>query len=239
VHTRPRRRALAAALAACLFACAVAAAQAGAETLSNLTTLSRWAYANGEAPARSAPRSHARIVGRLALLTSDEQAEPYVALESATSRPGGTWVRVELPGRPNGRSGWVPRGALGPLHIVRDRLVVDRRRLRVTLYREGSAVFSAPVGVGKPGTITPAGSFYVTEKLRTVHSPAYGPYAIGTSAFAPTLSEWPGGGVVGIHGTDEPQLVPGRPSHGCVRMRDPDIMRLWHLVQVGTPILIT
>jgi hypothetical protein len=239
VHTRRRRAGLAAALAASLLIGAASPAAAGAETLSTLTTLSRWAYANGEAPARSAPRSHARVVGRLSLLTSDEQAEPYVALASATSRSGGSWVRVELPGRPNGRSGWVPRGALGPLHIVHDRLVVDRRRLRVTLYREGSAIFSAPVGVGKPGTVTPAGSFYVTEKLRTVNSPAYGPYAIGTSAFAPTLSEWPGGGVVGIHGTDEPQLVPGRPSHGCVRMRDPDIVRLWHLVQVGTPILIT
>jgi len=44
--------------------------------------------------------------------------------------------------------------------------------------------------------------------------------------------------VIGIHGTDEPQLIPGRPSHGCVRMRNRDITRLWQLIQVGTPVEI-
>ena len=44
--------------------------------------------------------------------------------------------------------------------------------------------------------------------------------------------------MVGIHGTDEPQLVPGRPSHGCIRMRNGDITRLWRMVEVGTPIEI-
>jgi len=94
------------------------------------------------------------------------------------------------------------------------------------------------VGVGRPSLPTPAGHFYVMEKLAVVDGPVYGPYAIGTSAYAPTLSEWPGGGVVGIHGTDEPQLIPGRPSHGCIRLRNADVVSLWHLIQVGTPIEI-
>ena len=206
--------------------------------LSDQVTVTRWAYPNGEAVVRAQPSGHARAVGRLQLLTSDEQAELYVALASAKLRSGATWLRIELPGRPNGRTGWVPASALGPLNLVRDHLVIDRRRLRATLFREGRVIFEAPVGVGKPGTITPAGRFYVTEKLRTVGNVAYGPYALGTSAYAPTLSEWPGGGVVGIHGTDEPQLIPGRPSHGCVRLRNADITRLWHLIAVGTPISI-
>jgi lipoprotein-anchoring transpeptidase ErfK/SrfK len=92
--------------------------------------------------------------------------------------------------------------------------------------------------VGAPGTTTPAGRFYVLERLTTLRDPAYGSYAIGTSAYAPTLSEWPGGGVVGIHGTNEPQLIPGRPSHGCIRMRGEDISRLWRLISLGTPIEI-
>jgi len=78
----------------------------------------------------------------------------------------------------------------------------------------------------------------VTEKLTAIGGPFYGPYALGTSAYAPTLSEWPGGGEVGIHGTDEPTLIPGRPSHGCVRLRNTDISRLWPLISVGTPIEI-
>ena len=54
----------------------------------------------------------------------------------------------------------------------------------------------------------------------------------------PTLGERPGGGVVGIHGTNEPQLIPGHVSHGCVRLRDGDMARLWHRVGLGTPIEI-
>ena len=90
--------------------------------------------------------------------------------------------------------------------------------------------------MGRPDLPTPAGHFYVTEKLRAIGGPFYGPYALATSAYAPMLTDWPGGGVVGIHGTDEPQLIPGRPSHGCIRVRNSDIARLWPLVKVGTPI---
>jgi lipoprotein-anchoring transpeptidase ErfK/SrfK len=43
---------------------------------------------------------------------------------------------------------------------------------------------------------------------------------------------------VGIHGTNQPQLVPGRPSHGCIRMRNSDILRLGRLMPVGTPLRI-
>ncbi len=44
--------------------------------------------------------------------------------------------------------------------------------------------------------------------------------------------------VAGIHGTNEPWLTPGRPSHGCVRVRKADITRLYRLVQIGRPLRI-
>jgi lipoprotein-anchoring transpeptidase ErfK/SrfK len=52
------------------------------------------------------------------------------------------------------------------------------------------------------------------------------------------LTDWPGGGFIGLHGTDEPELVPGRISHGCVRFRNRDILELGRLMQVGTPVTI-
>ena len=61
--------------------------------------------------------------------------------------------------------------------------------------------------------------------------------AFGTSAYS-KLSDWPGGGVVGIHGTNEPGLIPGRPSHGCIRVRNRDIVRLGRLMPIGTPVRI-
>ena len=52
------------------------------------------------------------------------------------------------------------------------------------------------------------------------------------------LSDWPGGGVVGIHGTNQPQLLPGRVSHGCVRVPNAAIRRLARLMPIGTPVRI-
>jgi lipoprotein-anchoring transpeptidase ErfK/SrfK len=69
-------------------------------------------------------------------------------------------------------------------------------------------------------------------------SPFYGPIAFGTSAQSRTLTDWPAGGFVGIHGTNEPGLIPGRPSHGCIRLRNPDIVRLARLLPIGTPLEI-
>ena len=79
---------------------------------------------------------------------------------------------------------------------------------------------------------------YIREKFRVKGTPVYGPYAMGTSAYAPHLTDWPGGGVVGLHGTNEPGLIPGRPSHGCIRLRNSSITKLYRLVPRGTPINI-
>jgi lipoprotein-anchoring transpeptidase ErfK/SrfK len=69
-------------------------------------------------------------------------------------------------------------------------------------------------------------------------NPFYGPIAYGTSAKSAVLTDWPGGGFVGIHGTNQPQLIPGRISHGCIRMRNRNILRLSRLMPVGTPLTI-
>jgi len=177
-------------------------------------------------------------VGRLRLRTEDGFAEVYVVLSSFRDSAGRVWARVRLPQRPNNVTAWVIRSALGNLRVVHTKLVVNRRTLRVTLYDHGRPVFRAPVGVGKASTPTPAGRFWIREKFRVVGAPAYGPRALGTAAYSNTLTDWPGGGVVGIHGTSEPGLVPGRPSHGCIRMKNRDIRRLYSLTPRGTPLLV-
>jgi L,D-transpeptidase catalytic domain len=206
-------------------------------TLSNLRTLSRWAYPLGAAAVHQHPWTRSRVVDHLHLLTVDGQAEVYLALRSDTIGRV-TWILTPTAGRPNGAVGWVPASALGELHVTRDYLRVNREALRATLYRDGRPIWRAPVGVGRPSLPTPAGHFYITEKLTAIGGELYGPYALGTSAYAPTLSDWPGGGIIGIHGTDEPQLIPGHPSHGCIRLRNSDVARLWQEIQVGTPVEI-
>jgi lipoprotein-anchoring transpeptidase ErfK/SrfK len=225
--------------AASLTSALAASAPPGGETvLSNGRTTSRWAYPQAGAIVRRTPSRAAPAVGRLHFLTEDGQAEVYMALtKTRVAQTGVTWIEVSVPKRPNNVKGWVAASALGTLHVVRGRLVVRRSKLRATLYNgAGHAIWSARIGIGRRSLPTPAGHFYVREKLRAIGNPMYGPFALGTSAYAPNLTDWPGGGVVGIHGTDQPQLIPGRPSHGCVRLRNADITRLWHLISVGTPI---
>jgi len=229
--------ALLAALA--LPASASAGAQpAGSVGLSAGSTLAHWAHPEARAFVTRGPSPTSRRVARIHYSTEDGFPEVYPVLRRFTDGSGRTWLQIRLPMRPNGRTGWVRDSALGPLHRVRTRMVVDRRRLRATLYRSGRRIWQSRIGVGKPRTPTPAGRFWIREKFRVTNSGGiYGPRAFGTGAYS-RLSDWPGGGVIGIHGTNKPQLLPGRPSHGCVRVPNGAIKRLYRLMAVGTPVQI-
>jgi hypothetical protein len=197
-----------------------------------------WAPVVRAVAARAAPSATARTVGRLSRLTPEKTANLVLALSRVTDARGRVWTRIRLPVLPNNTLGWVPRTALGGLSTVRTRLVVDLERLTATLYRGGKRIFRVPVGVGEPRWPTPRGEFYVRNRLASYRSPFYGPIAFGTSARSEVLTDWPAGGFVGIHGTDRPELLPGRVSHGCIRLRNPDILRLARLMPVGTPLTI-
>jgi lipoprotein-anchoring transpeptidase ErfK/SrfK len=206
--------------------------------LSNRTTFTRWAYTNLTSKVKSKPGGTGRTIGKLHFNTEDGPPEIYLALRLYTDAKGNEWVQTQLPGRPNGRVGWVPREALGEFHLIHTQLVIDRRSLRITLFKSGKKIFQAPIGVGKASTPTPGGASWIREKLHGFGNAVYGPIAFGTATYSTKLTDWPGGGVVGIHGTNEPNLIPGRPSHGCVRMKNAAILKLARLMGPGTPLLI-
>jgi hypothetical protein len=197
----------------------------------------RWAPVLRATVARRAPSFHSPAVGRITAGTGDGTTNIVVA-SNEVERHGVLWERTGLAVLPNGTQGWVPRGALGGWSFVDTRLVVDRKRLTATLLRGGRAIFRAPVAIGGPGTPTPAGRFYVRDRLSGFADPMYGPLAFGTNARSPSLTDWPGGGIVGIHGTDRPDLIPGRVSHGCVRLTNAAIVRLGRLMPIGTTVTI-
>ena len=235
----PIRLAVSALLAVGLLAPAQAAARHTRDArLSDERTITRWAHPRELARVRTHPWGTSRAFARLHALTEDGLPEVYVALRSHIGRDGRRWVQVRLPMRPNGRRGWVPRAALGRLHVVRTSLVVNRRAYTAVLRRRGRVIWRSRVGVGAPGSPTPGGRFYIRELLRVPNPHGiYGPFAFGTSAYS-VLSDWPGGGVVGIHGTNAPALIPGRPSHGCIRVPNAAIRRLARLMPIGTPVRI-
>lgn len=210
----------------------------GSVQLSNERTLTRWAHTQHKAPIRSRPTADARRIVSTHFKTEDGFPEVYLVLRSWSGEKGPTWFQVRIPMRPNGRKGWVRESALGPLYRVQTRLVIDRSKQHATLSKNGRRIWSAPVGIGKPSTPTPQGRFWIREKFRTGDAGGiYGPVAFGTSDYS-VLTDWPGGGVIGIHGTNEPSLIPGQPSHGCIRVKNDDISKLFRLMPIGTPLLI-
>jgi L,D-transpeptidase catalytic domain len=199
---------------------------------------STWAIVRRASSAHESPNPSAAAVARVEAQTPEGTTNIVSVLGRAQDKTGRLWVRVRLAVLPNGTTGWLPRDALGGYGVVRTRLVVDTGRYTATLLRNGRAIFRAPVGVGQRQWATPRGQFYVRNRLERYASPVYGPLAFGTSARSPTLTDWPDGGFIGIHGTNEPDLLPGRVSHGCIRMRNEDILELGRLMPVGTPVTI-
>jgi hypothetical protein len=198
----------------------------------------RWAFVRHRTVARSGPSSSARALSRITFRTPELYRNAILALDGVKYHKGRTWVRIRLAILPNGSTGWVPRGSLTAFQTVHTRMLISHSRLRAILYRHGRPVFSTIIGVGQPHWPTPRGEFYIREKLSGYYSPAYGPRAFGLNARSSILTDWPGGGFIGIHGTNAPGIIPGRISHGCVRMRNPAIMRLFRLMPIGTPVTI-
>ena len=205
--------------------------------LSSSETTWRWAAVVRAAVARARPAAGAAPVASLATETP-EGTTNLVQVVGQRQIDDRLWLRVRLPVLPNNTLGWVPRSAIGGYHFVHTRLVIDSERLSAALYRDGREVFSAPVAVGTSYWPTPKGDFYIRNKLTRYASPFYGPIAFGTSARSEVLTDWPSGGFVGIHGTSLPELIPGRVSHGCIRLRNADIVRLARLMPVGTAVTI-
>jgi hypothetical protein len=199
--------------------------------------LATWAAVERRVTARRAP-GRGKAVARLRSVTSEGTDNLVLVRRRTRDRRGRVWVEARLPVLPNGTTGWLPRAALGGYRLVRTHLVVNRRGATATLRRDGRRMFRARVGVGLRRWPTPRGRFYIRNKLVRYRSRFYGPVAFGTSARSAKVTDWPNGGFVGVHGTDRPDLIPGRVSHGCIRMRNRDIVRLSRLMPVGTPVTI-
>jgi lipoprotein-anchoring transpeptidase ErfK/SrfK len=192
---------------------------------------------NWDVTVRAAPRSDARRVTLLRQFRRDFRPQVVLALSQRTDPESGTpsWYRISVPGRPNGRTGWIPAGA-ADLQPMRELVHIDRSARTLGLWSRGRLVLKTRVAVGRPGMETPLGLFYVTWKV-VPRAPVLGKFAFETSAYS-KLSEWPGGGIVAIHGTPEPHLLGQAVSHGCVRVANRDILRLRTRVGLGTPVRI-
>jgi lipoprotein-anchoring transpeptidase ErfK/SrfK len=149
----------------------------------------------------------------------------------------GDWLRVRLPMRPNGTTGWI-RSSEVTVSALTYSLLVSTAGHTVTLLKDDVAVQTFPAAVGTGDTPTPLGDFYLTELLAPTNS-GYGPFAYGISAFSEVLNEFGGGpGQIGMHGTADTGSIGRSASHGCIRLSNEDITTLANLLPLGTPISI-
>lgn len=170
-------------------------------------------------------------------------AEPQVllVLGSAVER-GRAWVRVLLPIRPDGVSGWIPRDNV-TLLSTRYWIVVDTRSRAVTIYHDGALAQRYEAVIGKPSTPTPDGLAAIYEKDPQPDPGGFlGPWALPLTAFSRTLLNFGGGpGRIGIHGRAGASLqdpLGSTRSHGCIRIDNAPIIWMAHHLPQGAPVQI-
>lgn len=190
------------------------------------------------------------LVPRIAVYESQGAQTPSRYLDQPTDPPRPlvflvqeeqppVWLKVLLPVRPNGASGWI-KAADVKLTEHDYRISIKLSAFRITVTRGPAVVVDAPVGLGLAQTQTPVGRYYTKELLQPPRPDGvYGPYAYGLSGFSNQLSSFAGGeAVIGIHGTNDPSGLGKNVSAGCIRMPNADIVRLVEDVKLplGVPV---
>ena len=169
-------------------------------------------------------------------------ANQLLVLASRHDKNGRTWLKVLLPVRPNGSTGWIPkdRTMIGSTHW---RIVVSTGQAKVRVYHNGHLARTFLAVVGAPGTPTPHGKYAIYEKIAQRNPDSViGPWALHLTAFSDVLDNFGGGpGRVAIHGRNGAYLIAPlgtAASHGCVRVDDAEVGFLARVTISGTPVTI-
>lgn len=154
-------------------------------------------------------------------------------------RRDGRWLRVLLPVRPNGSTGWIRADDVTLARTTR-RVEIDPTAFRFTVYDGERVLRRGRVATGQAGTPTPPGRYFFTELVRPPDPRGpYGAYAFGLSGFSPTLKRFAGGpGQLAVHGTNDAAAIGTRASHGCVRVGNADITWMAKNLAIGTPVVV-
>lgn len=173
------------------------------------------------------------------LASSDENGTSLVFLVDGPDA-GGAWLRVLLPVRPNGTTGWV-RSRDVDLAQTPYRIEVELKAHRLTVWRGREVVVESPIGVGRDNTPTPGGRYYVKELIQpSTPDSVYGPYVFGLSGFSDVVTSFAGDpdAAIGIHGNNDPSSIGRNVSHGCIRLPNDVVTRMTELIPLGTPVEI-
>ena len=233
-----RRLPLLAAAAVLLPTLVPASATAGAVTVARVQRLAQVMTAHG---VRARPDGHARVVEVVQPrrpITNERTILPVLARRRG--KQGVMWLKVLLPGRPNGHTGWIKQpGTVGA--TTRWAIVIHLSQQRVDVFRSGRPFRTFRAVVGKASTPTPKGRFFVEEWMQIIPGYPGGPFALALSARSNVFQEFEGGpGQIALHGIYRIGGTPGTAvSHGCVRLDTPAMAWLGKHIHGGVPVTIT
>jgi L,D-transpeptidase catalytic domain len=220
---------------------AVAAATAGArpQQATRIETIFPAAgqFLVDKIPVRAAPNPHAPVIKTLTQFRDDYRIQVVYAVAVRTGTDKRPWYKISIPMRPNGTMGWIPARVAQVAPTVAQ-IDVHRQSRTIDLYWHGTRVWHAIIAIGAPGMETPLGRYFVAARFVPYDDPFLGVFGVETSGYS-KLTEWPGGGWFGIHGTDMPQLLGQAVSHGCIRVSNLTATKLRQYAPLGTPIVIT
>jgi lipoprotein-anchoring transpeptidase ErfK/SrfK len=204
---------------------------------------------------RNAPNAHASVIARMSeFRPQDYRPRAILAIGKQMSKPvpakrkpGSVakvaatpskvaWYKITVPGRPNGRTGWVQAKDVS-IRPMPWQVVVHRGSRTFELWKNDKLIRSGKVAVGAPGMETPLGLFYVTVRWKPVKEAFLGAFAFELSGYS-KLSDWPGGGVIGLHGWNDPSVFGRAVSHGCIRISNENAAFLRDRIPVGTPLRV-
>jgi lipoprotein-anchoring transpeptidase ErfK/SrfK len=127
-------------------------------------------------------------------------------------------------------------------------IVIDRPAFTLRLYERLRLTRTYSIAVGRAGLETPSGVHRILDKQvnpawHVPHSAWAGTLAgkvIPPGPQDPLVARWMAidDQGDGIHGTNEPASIGSAASHGCIRMLVPDVIELYRLTPLGTPVYV-
>jgi hypothetical protein len=152
----------------------------------------------------------------------------------------GDWLAVLVPELPNGEVGWLREADVARLETVAWAIKADLAKREIVVERDGKAVRTMPIGIGREDHPTPTGRYAVTDKLEVTdpNSP-YGCCVVALTGHQTKLPEgWPGGDRLAIHATSDLSGLGQAVSLGCMRTDPKDARWLMKSVPLGTPVFV-
>jgi lipoprotein-anchoring transpeptidase ErfK/SrfK len=190
---------------------------------------------------RKVPSAKAKRVAKLQPFGTWNGGPVVLSIAEVRTIDGARWLRVRLPIRPNGSTGWVMEDNV-EVRRLRYRIEISRKLHKLTLLRDGKRIGSTRVVIGAPATPTPSGQFAVLEVVRQPKGSVLGPWALHLTAHSNVLDNYGGGpGRVALHGRSGGLLndpLGTSRSHGCIRMPNAFVARLQKVAVEGTPVVI-